>query len=160
MSIAIVFASNHGTTQKVASLIQDKLADPKITLFNLKDDPFPDISAFEMIIVGGSIHAGMIQKQVTTFLEKNKNIILLKALGLFICCMHEDIAAKEFKEVYAKEFRLHAIAKGQLGGEFKFNKMNFWEKFVVRRLAKTKDSITRIEQQAIELFVNDLITLK
>lgn len=160
MSIAIVFASKHGTTRKVASMILDKLEANDTILFDLKNDPSPNISAFNMIVVGGSIHAGMIQKQVISFLEANKELILTKVLGLFICCMHEDIAEKEFIDVYPELFRQHAVAHGQLGGEFKFDKMNFLERTIVHKVAKTKDSISRIEQQAINIFVNDLITLR
>lgn len=160
MSIAIVFASRHGTTKKVASMISDKLEAPQTVLFNLKDDPNPNISSFDMIIVGGSIHNEMIQEQVINFLEINKNTILSKDLGLFICCMYEDIAKKEFNEVYPEIFKKHAIASGQLGGEFKFEKMNFLEKTFAKKFTKSDQSISKIEQQAIDIFVNDLITLK
>lgn len=160
MSTAIVFASKHGTTRKVATMIQDKLGASDTVLFDLKEDTNPDISAFNMIVVGGSIHASMIQKQVTNFLENNKELILTKVLGLFICCMYEDIAKKEYNEVFPNIFRQHAIAHGQLGGEFKFEKMNFFERIIVRKIAKTNESISRIEQQAINVFVNDLITLR
>lgn len=160
MSTAIVYASKYGTTKKVASMIQDKLEYPDTVLYNLNNNPNPDISSFNMIVIGGSIHGGIIQKEVLSFLELNKELILSKILGLFICCMFEDVAEKEFIDVYPKVFRQHAIAKAQLGGEYKFEKMNFIERTLARKLNKQKQSISRIEQQAIDIFVNDLITLR
>jgi menaquinone-dependent protoporphyrinogen oxidase len=51
--------------------------DQKYTrLYNLKKNDKPDLGQYDQIIVGGSIHAGMIQKSVKDFC-KNHTVELL-----------------------------------------------------------------------------------
>jgi menaquinone-dependent protoporphyrinogen oxidase len=59
MKTAIIYASKHGTTEKVAQAIADKLKKTTdVELFSLKKNPNPKISEFDMIILGSPIYAG------------------------------------------------------------------------------------------------------
>ena len=70
MKTVIVYASSHGTTAKVANLIREKLDSTSIQILNLKDKPNIDLSNYETVIIGGSVHAGSIKSEVKKFINK------------------------------------------------------------------------------------------
>jgi len=156
MRTAIVYTSNHGTTEKVAQKIKEGLGEEKAQLFNLKKNKKFDVSQFDQIIVGGSIHAGQVQKKVKHFLEKNTPELLKKRLGLFLCCMHEDEAVNQFNREFPEKLRSHAISKKIMGGEFLFEKMNFVEKALIKKIAGVKESVSKINHNEIEAFVKEI----
>ena len=156
MRTAVVYASNHGTTEKVAQNIKEGLGEEKAQLFNLKKDKNFDVFQFDQIIVGGSIHAGQIQKRVKQFLEKYTQELLQKRLGLFLCCMHEDEAENQFNRVFPEKLRSHAISKKIMGGEFLFEKMNFVEKALIKKIAGVQESVSKINHNEIETFVKEI----
>lgn len=152
MHTLIVYATHHGCTEKAAQLLKHKLMD-KVQVLNLKKDTLPDLADFDRLIIGGSIHAGMIQGSVKKFYKKHMTELLEKPLGLFLCCMYEDaLAQKQFEEAYPEVLRKHAKAAGLFGGAFDFGKMNFIEKKIVEKVAGVKENTTNFSEEAIEDF--------
>ena len=158
MKIAIIYASKHGTTEKVANMLAKKLrrSGDSVELFNVRNKLFPDIEMFDKIIIGGSIYAGNIQRGIKNFCESNKDKLQKNPLGLYICCMQMDKAQEEFENAYCEELRTHSDANGIMGGEFIFEKMNFIERFMVKKIAKVKDSESSLNYDAIDSFVKDI----
>ncbi len=152
MNTLITYCSTHGFTEKVASEIKSFIGE-NVTLCNLKKEPSPDIRSFDRIIIGGSIHAGQIQKKVRQFCKSNHEALLKTEIGLFICCMEEgEKAYEELEHVYPKDLIQHAKVTACLGGEFNFEKMNFLEKFIVRKAAKVNKSTSKRDYEAIRNF--------
>jgi menaquinone-dependent protoporphyrinogen oxidase len=89
MKTAIVFASKHGTTAKVAHLIKNGLEYQNTDIYNLKVASKIDVDKYDCVIIGGSIHAGRVQSSLKKFCNKNHSILKSKHLGLFICCMDD-----------------------------------------------------------------------
>ncbi len=156
MKTLITFCTKHGCTEKVAKQIRDYLGD-EATLYNLKDKTQVDVKSFDRIIIGGSIHAGQIQKQVKEFYSENQDLLLEKELGIFICCMEEgEKAEQELQNVFPDTLLSHAKATACLGGEFNFEKMNFLEKMIVKKVAKVDRSVSNIDTDAIRFFSDQM----
>lgn len=156
MKTIITFCTNHGCTEKVAAQIAEFLGS-EITLHNLKSKNHPNFHEFDRIIIGGSIHAGQIQKKVKEFYTRNMDLLLDKELGIFICCMEEGEKAKEeMQVVFPEKLLKHAKATACLGGEFNFEKMNFLEKMIVKKVAKVEQSTSNIDHEAIKFFSNKM----
>lgn len=152
MKTIIAYATTHGCTEKTALELKNHLGG-EVTIINLKKNPDPIIDNFDRIIIGGSIHAGQIQKKVKEFCVKNLNTLQTKELGLFICCMEQgEAAGKQFSEAFPEELQRHAKSTAIFGGEFDFEKMNFLEKLIVKKVARVKQSTSKIDQQAIRKF--------
>ncbi|MCL2649879.1 MAG: flavodoxin domain-containing protein [Candidatus Azobacteroides sp.] len=159
MKIAILYVSKHGTTEKVAGSIANKLRETnEVELFSLKENVNPDISRFEMVILGSSVYAGQASKKMKTFCKENEPVLLQKKIGLFICGMHPDKEQqeKELKYAYPEVLQKKAEAIGFMGGEFLFEQMNFFERFIAKKIAKTKSSVHRIDWDAVDDFVKKL----
>ena len=156
MTNLIVYMSRHGTTAKIAADLKEKLGTKKTKLVNLEQDQVPPLREFPTVIIGGSVHAGTIQQEVTTFCVRNKTELLQKRLGLFMCYMNNDLGDLEFEDSFPTDLRKHATAIGFFGGEFLFEKMTALEKDAVRKVKGIEDSVHRIDEKAIEKFIDDI----
>lgn len=159
MNIAIIYTSKHGTTEKVAQMIAGNLAEHPLSLINLKRNANPDLTDFDLLILGCGIYAGNPSGSFRKFCNNNINILLNKKLGLFICGMESDSTKQqqEIMNAYPASLLQHADAKVFVGGEFLFEQMNFMEKTIIKRIAKTDKSISAIKDSEIKGFVDQLI---
>ena len=154
MKFLIAYSTKHGCTEKCADKLKNKLTG-EIELLNLKNSSKIDLNDYETIIIGGSIHAGQIQKKVKIFCLDNLNMLKEKKIGLFICCMKEGKeATTEFNEAFPEELIKHASAIGIFGGEFNFKKMNLIERFIVNKIAKIDKSVSKIFEENITEFAD------
>ncbi|MFY9151093.1 MAG: flavodoxin domain-containing protein [Prolixibacteraceae bacterium] len=154
MKTIIIYTTNHGCTEKAVAELSQKLSGDVLRV-DLRDNPSPSIAEFDRVIIGGSIHAGKIQKIVWDFCVSSLDQIQKKEVGLFICCMYEpEIAREEIKNAFPEE--LHQMAKTEaiFGGEFNFDKMNFMEKMLVKKIANVHESVSKIDHKSIERFAN------
>lgn len=156
MESAIIYATTHGCTDKCAHTLANEL-DPNISLINIETEQKFDLNKFETIIIGGSIHAGSINKKIKKFIEKNTSSLSGKKLGLFICCMYDgEKAIEQFNDAFPVILREKAAAHGYFGGEFDFDKMNFFEKAIVKKVANVEHSESRINFANIKAFAKKI----
>ncbi len=151
MNILIAYCTRHGCTEEAAQTLKENLSG-EVTLVNLKKNGKPDLSAFDTVILGGSIHMGKIQSQVRKFIEKNVDVLLEKRTGLYVCCMEEKQAQQQFENAFPEELRKHASATGIFGGAFNFERMNFLERKIVQKVAGVTESVYKIDEGEIKRF--------
>lgn len=78
MRTAIIYTTKYGSVKKVAKKLAE-LIDPKHTDLIFLDRNIPiNLQNYDCIILGGSIHAGRIQKEMKTFCQSNMVILLEK----------------------------------------------------------------------------------
>lgn len=159
MKTAIIYATSHGTTEKIAKQIREGLGPDNVSLYNLKATKAIDLSPFDTVIIGGSIHAGQMQGKVKSFVKKNMVDLLSKRIGLFLVGMNEPHMESQFDNAFPELLRKHAVAQECVGGEFLFQKMRFYEKFIVKKVSGVDASLSRIHEEKIEKLVNDIIVV-
>ena len=156
MKTAIIYTTTHGCTDKCAHTLANEL-ETSTELFNLETNKNVILSDFEAIIIGGSIHAGLINKKLKGFIDKNIDSLLEKKIGLFLCCMYEgDKALEQFQNAFPEVIRNRAIAHGLFGGEFNFDKLNFLEKAIVKKVANVEQSVSKINYSNIKAFAEKM----
>jgi menaquinone-dependent protoporphyrinogen oxidase len=153
VSIAIVYASKHGTTAKVAARIADALGGA--ILIDLNATPSPDLSGFDAVVVGGPVYAGHGTAQVKTFAAARAAELATKPLALFAVGMEPDPAKREAEiaDNFPESLRAHALGSWFVGGEFLFENMGFFEKAIIKRIAHTSESVSAIDDDAISALV-------
>jgi len=157
MKTVIIYITKHGTTEKVAQLIADKLNADKTEFVNLNKENIIDIESFDRIIIGGSIHMASVHKKTREFCESNKSTLLKKTLGLFLCCMETgEKSIEQFENAFSEEIRRHATSTALLGYEYNLDKMNLFERILVKKISGSKKSISEIDYNGIAKFVNEL----
>lgn len=161
MKTAIIYASKHGTTEKVGGLIAEKLqTTDEVALFSLKKNSKIDINAFETVILGAPVYAGRISRKMKTFCKVNETVLLQKNIGLFVCGMElsKEKQKKELNDAFSDVLLKQSKTTGFLGGAFLFDKMNFFERMIIKKIAKTTTSVQRIDNKAVNDFIIHLKT--
>ena len=156
MNTLIVFSSKHGCTEKCADFLAKELKD-KPDIVNLKNYKDVNLSLYHKVIIGGSIYMGKVQKEVSEFCLKNLEELKEKNIGLFICGMQEgDSINTEINQNFPKELIEMATVIKHFGGEFNFSKMNFFEKLIVKIIAKTSSNKSNILNDNINSFAKTM----
>ena len=149
--------SKHGTTEKVVKIISEHLTHRNFDVFNLRENKSPDIKGYDFVIIGGSIHAGMVQKRVKQFCITNSTILMSKKIGLFLCCMEVgEKATVQFYTAFPAELRVHAFYTGLMGGECLTDKMNFFERSMVRIAVGGPEKYPKLNDKAINTLLKEI----
>jgi menaquinone-dependent protoporphyrinogen oxidase len=155
MSTAIIYTSSHGTTEKIANMIKKEIQQDSVDIIKLKLKNLSDLKNYDQIIIGTSIHAGKISRVMQKFINANHDMLSNKKIGLYLCCMYEGETAKnQLYNAFPPELCEKAIATEILGGEFLFEKMNFFERAIVKKISGTKESISKLKINNIKKFAN------
>lgn len=156
----IVFASNHGTVERCARELFRKI-DGKVDICNLNQREFmPDLSGYDTVIVGGSIHSGKIQDEISSFCNEHMDILANKRLGLFINCLYSgEKAQQQLDEAFPEILNQNALVRDYFGGEVDRLKLSFWERVVITRLVEQGDLVLAVSKERIERFANIISSL-
>lgn len=153
MKTLIVFASSHGTTEKVANYIAGHLDTNEVV--NIKKINEKDLQSYDAIIIGASIHAGNVQRNIKNFLVNNKELLLSKPLALFLSCMNKEAYQEQLEKAFPEELRSHALSVKIVGGAFVFEKMNFFEKAIIKKIAGVKKTVIKIDYEKADELIAD-----
>ncbi|WP_160718920.1 flavodoxin domain-containing protein [Bacillus sp. USDA818B3_A] len=161
MKSLIVYCSSHGTTEKVVGILSEKLTGEVVSVDLKKDHSLIDLNDFDVVIIGGSIHAGMIQRRIKKFIQTHHDELLEKEVGLFLVCMREgELAVDQFNHAYPQDLRKSSVALGLFGGEFLVSKMNFFERQVVKKVDGISTDQSKLDMEAITEFVSRFNNIK
>ena len=155
MRTAIVYATKHGTTRKVANKIKALVWPGDVILFNLAETRDVELRSFDRIIIGSSIYAGSVSGRVKSFVKQNMVDLLQKEVGLFTCGMFFEKANEQIEKSFPAVLRQHARSIKHLGGEYQFDDLNFVERFLVKKIGGATQSESHIDEKAIVAFVED-----
>ena len=132
----IAYSTTLGCTEQCASKLKDDLGEG-VEMVRISRRRRFNLEEYDTIIVGGSIHEGMIQRSVYKFCESNLDELLNKAVGLFVCCMDADANEQELiQRTFPESLVKHALASGFFGGELNIKKMNLLQKIMTRKAAR------------------------
>lgn len=132
----IAYSTTLGCTEQCASKLKDDLGEG-VEMVRISRRRRFNLNNYDTIIVGGSIHEGMIQRSVYKFCESNLDELLKKAVGLFVCCMDADANEQELiQRTFPEALVKHALASGFFGGELNIKKMNLLQKIMTRKAAR------------------------
>ena len=152
MRTLIVYGTTYGCTEKCAFKLTGHIKND-VSLINLEGKKEFDVADYEIVIIGGSIRLGRMNRSVSNFCKKNLNELLKKRIGLFICCMNEIEQAKEYLDAaFPRELQSQAIAKGYFGGELNLEEMTTFERSLLKSVIHIDESISLIKEDSIKDF--------
>lgn len=156
MKTLIAYSSKHGCTEACARMLAEHL-DGNVDRLNLKEFHDVDLAPYDTVVLGSPIYVGKIMKEVEVFATNNLKELEQKTLGLFICGMQEQHTVKEELAVsYPSELQEKAVAKEWFGGAYDFNDMNFIERMIIKKVAKTDQDMSNIQKEVIIQFAETL----
>ena len=156
MKTLILYATKHGATADIAGRIADKMGD--VVLHNIADGGSPSLHEFDCIIIGSSIYAGSIRKELKRFLARNADdqwsSLRVKPLGIFL----SGFDGKD--EVFTKNFSAPILqaakVKAFLGGIFDPAKASGFERAIIKAVMKQTDYTSSIDDEKIAQFVQEI----
>lgn len=153
----IVFASEHGTVEKCARELF-LLIDGKVDICDLnKRDIIPDLSGYDSIVIGGSIHSGKIQRVISDFCVANLDLLINKRIGLFINCIYSgEKALKQLEEAFPRELSDKAVVREYFGGEINELKLNYWEKIITKQMIDQENLVVSLSKEKIDHFAKTI----
>jgi len=156
MKTILIYASIHGTTEKVAHYIAKYLAD--VTVVRLSNSSDISISEYDRVILGGSIHMGNVQSAIKTFCAKHRRELLSKPVALFVCGMEKEVQKQEeeLRKAFPDDINKHALTKAFVGGEFLFEKMSFIQRMIIKKIAHTDQSQSAINYDELDRFIAEI----
>ncbi|WP_026478467.1 flavodoxin domain-containing protein [Alkaliphilus transvaalensis] len=155
MKVVLLYASKYGATEKAAKLMAEQLKG-EVKLINLKEEIPSTIEEFDTVLLASSIYAGRMQGEISKFTTTYKDQIMNKNIGVFVCCKEEnpEKITEYLKLNLPEEMIKKAFIKEYLGHEVKFDKMNFFERFLLKRILKVKESYSQINLEGIKRVSN------
>lgn len=153
----IVFASDHGSVEKVARYLFSHLQG-KVDLCNLsKRRSFPDIDPYDTVIIGGSIHSGDIQPIIRLFCHELKHKLMNKRLGLFINCLYDgEKGRQQLDKAFPSELNQVAIVRSNFGGILNPTELTALERLILGSDVRKEQAIDSLSWQKIDTFAQQL----
>ncbi|WP_017756691.1 flavodoxin domain-containing protein [Calidifontibacillus oryziterrae] len=158
MNTIIIYASKHGTAKKSVERLEEK-ASASIHSFHVKVDKIPSLEGYDTVIIGGSIYLGKVQKELMKYTNDHLDELLTKKVGLFLCAGHPDEQqlGKELHDAFPEALLNHATVKEIFGHEFDLSKLNFIEKFIVKKIVGITESQFALSEEKIDNFAEQLL---
>ncbi|MGL4346008.1 MAG: flavodoxin domain-containing protein [Cellulosilyticaceae bacterium] len=148
MKTLIVYSSKYGATKQCAEQLAGKLKGDT-TLVNLSEQSTIDPKPYDQIVMGSSIYAGCMRKEIKAFCTEYEAVLVQKKLYLFLSCFDEQGKTRYVEANLAEGIQKALRETVCCGGAFNLQKMNFFEKFVVKMIAKsqkdTENSLPQID---------------
>lgn len=158
MKTLIIYESRFGTVKKAVDFIAVKLpGQPEI--MTSKEAAKADLADFDTVIIGGSIMAGKVQKDLSAFITSRLSELLTKKVGLFLAAGAPDkeVLEKEINDAYPQPLREKALYTAHIGYEYDFSKLNFIFKFMIKKIAKVYQSVSSINYEELDKLVQAVI---
>lgn len=154
--VLLAYASKYGATEACARKIAERIQG-EVTLVDLTQEKEPSLDRYDSIAVGFSIYAGSLRKPVKKFLSDHLSEFSGKELSLFSSCLSpEETAMETIRKQLDPEIMGQVKRTAILGGQIQFEKMNVFERFIIKKIAKKSESFSTIDEERIDAFAQQL----
>ena len=149
MKVLIAYRSKYGTTESCAHALSERIK-AETTLAELRVRHVPDPRAFDVVLIGGSIYGGRIQREVTSFCESRGDLLLTRKIGLFLCCLSQGEHAREqLQAAFPEWLAAHAFARSLFGGDLHYDRLMLLDRLLVRGLPRPSHGASLLDTAAI-----------
>ena len=157
MKVIIIYATRYGCTEKAAKLLQKKLPGA-VESVNIGNEKAPDLSLYDIVIIGGPIYIGKTLKTLTDYMRQNFDVLKKKRLALFLCAGEQDPRKTDalFTGAFPEELYKTAFTREVFGGELYWEKLDFMTKLILRLVKGKKEGYSRLSKEKIEKFAADI----
>lgn len=155
MKTLIIYYSKYGTTETCVKMLREKVQG-QVTAVNLLTEAAPDLGGYDFVLIGTPIYVGQLPKKMNSFLNRQRETLMHKKIGLFICAGHEE----ELHIYLEKSFPVWLLAKvmfiDHVGHGIDFQRANFFVKFMLKKMFKITESYLQLKGDAIDQLAANL----
>ena len=133
MKIVIAYSTKSGTVRECAEKLAKKLAPNEVALADLNLTP-PDITGFDIVIIGGYVRMGKISKKMTQFIGENKSVLGETMHAFFLCCGLPESTEYYFEKSIPRELLNSSISNMCFGGDLRIQKQKGLDKIIAKMI--------------------------
>lgn len=137
MKSLIIYASKKGAAEKCAEQIKRGITG-EVKIITFKEAQDLPLDSYDNIIIGSSVYAGRLDKNLKTFCQSHEELLKKKKTFLFLVCMSDKLIDNYVRDNIPKEVAEHLTDVVYCGGALYFSKMNFFEKFIMKKIANSE----------------------
>ena len=150
MRLLIAYRSRYGGTESCARALAEKISADTI-LRDLRKRGGPSPRDFDAVLIGGSIYGGKIQREIGSFCDHEREHLLAKRVGLFICCFYTgERGMSELDAAFPPWLSAHAFVRELLGGELSLGKLSLPDRLLVTSLVHPARDLSTINGEAMD----------
>lgn len=150
MKTVIYYATKHGAAEEIAGRLARALGEAETV--NLAGQEIPPPEEADRVIVGGSVYAGMLRKEMREFLARNRETLAGKPLGLYLSGMSEEACNAAVEKAAPADWIAAAKARDWLGGIVDPAKLSFVERTILRLATGKCKAVSTVDQARIDAF--------
>lgn len=134
----VLYHSSHGNSEKI---LKDIISQTKgeVDLAPIKGFNPARLADYDRVALGGSIHAGRMQKQVKNFAAKHAAALTSKPLALFIGCLDKDKPVEYIDTSFPAEVVAHAELKTGIGGDVVMENLPGFMRMMMKKITPTEE---------------------
>lgn len=134
MKLLIIYSTKNGTTEKCVEHLQSVLKGLDITVACLEKDPLPNLDAYDVVLVGGSVYFGKFRPALRQFLKDNEARLCQKELGLFFCCGLAHDMEYYMEKLFSQRLRDAAFQTVYFGGSLKIQGCGLLDRMILHSM--------------------------
>lgn len=115
MKTMILFATKSGATKECADILAEKFDCPVYDL--TKEKAIPDITSFDILILGTGVRMGKIYKPASKFIRRNIGELVKKKIAVFFCNAYPNTFNNAVEKNLPLELIQQAICIKSFGGK-------------------------------------------
>lgn len=148
MKTLVVFDTKHGTTRDIAQKLAMAIGDGTET-FELGSGGKPELGKFDAVVLGGPVYAGTWSRRAKGFARDNEAALAKKRFAAFSSGTEKKDAASILKASLPPGLSGASVSLAGLGGAMVMARMNAFERFIIKKVAKTTSDTSTVDEGAI-----------
>ncbi|MFA4929801.1 MAG: flavodoxin domain-containing protein [Patulibacter sp.] len=143
--VLVLYASNYGQTRKVALRIADRLREAPADVEVSAIGESPDATAYDLVVVGGSIHAGNHQRALERWMRSHAGALNARPTAVFsvsLSATDEDgdgrVTATKYLTELLSRTGVETDRTAVIAGALAYRDYNPLIRWMMRRLARRK----------------------
>ena len=150
MSVLIVYRTKYGCTAACCRALAERIRTETVVV-DLATQRVPEVERFDVVVIGGSIYGGKIQREVGSFCDRQAKRLRTGRVGLFICCLYDGEHAKvQLQTAFPDWLMAHAFATGLFGGELRYRELTLLDRLLVRSVSPVSGDVRRLRPDAVQ----------
>jgi menaquinone-dependent protoporphyrinogen oxidase len=150
MKVLVAYRSKYGTTAACARGVRD-LIRAETVVADLARRPWPAAREYDVVLIGGSIYGGKIQREVGVFCDREREALLRCKVGLFLCCMYTgEQADAQLRGAFPEWLSAHAFSARLFGGELHHGRLTAFDRLLLLGLPRASQEVSLVDRSAIE----------
>ena len=159
MKVLIAYRTRYGATASCARRLSERLRAQAVVV-DLAGPRPPSATEFDAVLIGGSIYGGKVQREVSSFCDREQRALLARPVGLFLCCLLQgERAEAQLRSSFPDWLTAHAFQTAIFGGILEPRKLHLLDRLLVTSVAPPRRIISRIDPEAIDRMADALNAL-